>query len=54
MTQKEKIQTAMRAAMRIKSITTSLEYDAKSYDCTWPNSHIYDLKRIVDDLLKVL
>lgn len=54
MTQKEKIQKAMMAAMQIKSTATSLEREAKSYDTTWPLSYSRDLKTISENLLKIL
>jgi hypothetical protein len=54
MTQKEKIQKALTAAMQIKSIANSLEHEAKSYDSTWPLSYSRDLKTISENLLKVL
>ena len=54
MTQKEKIQIALRAAMQIKSIASSLEHEAKSYDSTWPLNYSRDLKTISENLLKVL
>jgi hypothetical protein len=54
MTQKEKIQKALTAAMQIKSIANSLEHEAKSYDSTWPLSYSRDLKTISENLLKAL
>ena len=54
MTQKEKIQKALTAAMQIKSIANSLEHEAKSYDSTWPLSYSRDLKTISENLLNVL
>ena len=54
MTQKEKIQKALTAAMQIKSVANSLEHEAKSYDSTWPLSYSRDLKTISENLLKVL
>lgn len=53
MTQKEKLNEAMRVAMRVKSIAKSIEFDAKDYDMTWPLQYVKDLNNLADNFLKL-
>ena len=53
MTQKEKLNEAMKFAMRIKSIARSLEFDANDYDASWPMYHVKDLNNLADNFLKL-
>ena len=53
MTQKEKIGKAIQMAMQIKSVASSLRYDARDYDCKFPLAHAERLERIADDFLKI-
>ncbi len=52
MTQKEKLGLARQMAMQIKSVASSLRYDAKSYDCRFPLEHAKRLEEIADSFLK--
>lgn len=53
MTQKEKLIKATKMAMMVKSIASSLRYDAKDYDVRFPLSHADNLERIANDFLKL-
>lgn len=53
MTQKEKLGRAIQMAMQIKSVASSLRYDAKDYDCRFPISHAERLEQIANDFLKI-
>jgi len=53
MTQKEKLNKARQMAMQVKSIASSLRYDAKDYDCQFPLEHAKRLEQIVDEYLKL-
>ena len=52
MTQKEKLGLARQMAMQIKSVASSLRYDAKDYDCQFPLEHAKRLEQIADNFLK--
>lgn len=53
MTQKEKLGRARQMAMQIKSVATSLRYDAMDYDCKFPLSHAKRLEEIAEGYLKL-
>lgn len=53
MTQKEKLGRAIQMAMQIKSVASSLRYDAKDYDCRFPISHAERLEQIANDFLEI-
>lgn len=53
MTQKEKLGHARIMAMQIKSVASSLRYDAKDYDCHFPIAHANRLEQIADEFLKL-
>ena len=53
MTQKEKLGRARIMAMQIKSVASSLRYDAKDYDCKFPLAHAKRLEEIANDYLKL-
>jgi hypothetical protein len=53
MTQKEKLNEAMKVAMRVKSIAKSIEFDARDYDESWPLHHVRDLNNLADNFLKL-
>ena len=53
MTQKEKIGKAIQMAFLMKSVASSLRYDAKDYDCKFPLSHAKRLEEIADEFLKL-
>ena len=53
MTQKEKLGRARQMAMQIKSVASSLRYDAKDYDCKFPLEHAKRLEQIADEYLKL-
>lgn len=53
MTQKEKLGHARIMAMQIKSVASSLRYDAKDYDCHFPIVHANRLEQIADEFLKL-
>ena len=52
MTQKERLGRAVRMAMQVKSVASSLRYDAKDYDCRFPIHHAERLEEIANDFLK--
>lgn len=53
MTQKEKLNEAMKVAMRVQSIARSIERECKDYDETWALSYVRDLKNIAENFLKL-
>lgn len=53
MTQKEKIGKAIQMAFLMKSVASSLRYDAKDYDCKFPLNHAKRLEEIADEFLKL-
>lgn len=53
MTQKEKIGKAVQMAMQIKSVASSLRFDARDYDCKFPIAHAERLERIADNFLNL-
>lgn len=53
MTQKEKLGRAIQMAMQIKSVASSLRYDARDYDCKFPIAHANRLEQIADEYLKL-
>ena len=53
MTQKEKLGRAKILALQIKSIASSLRYDAKDYDCQFPLEHAKRLEQMADEYLKL-
>ena len=53
MTQKEKLGKARQLAMVVKSVASSLRYDAKDYDCRFPIGHAERLERAADEFLKL-
>lgn len=53
MTQKEKLARAAMMAMQIKSVASSLRYDAKDYDCRFPISHAERLEQIANEYLRL-
>lgn len=53
MTQKERLGRAKIMAMQIKSVASSLRYDAKDYDCQFPLIHANRLEQIADEYLKL-
>lgn len=53
MTQREKIGKAIQMAMQIKSVASSLRYDARDFDCRFPIKHAERLERIADEFLKL-
>jgi hypothetical protein len=53
MTQKEKIGKAIQMAFLMKSVASSLRYDAKDYDCEFPLEHAKRLEQIADEFLKL-
>ena len=53
MTQKEKLGQAKIMAMQVKSVASSLRYDAKDYDCRFPITHAKRLEEIADNFLKL-
>lgn len=52
MTQK-KLGRANLLALQIKSIASSLRYDAKDYDCSFPLQYANRLEQIADEYLKL-
>lgn len=53
MTQKEKLDMARQLAMLMKSVASSLRYDAKNYDCRFPIAHAERLEHAADEYLKL-
>lgn len=53
MTQKEKLGRAIIMAMQIKSVASSLRYDAKDYDCKFPLTHAKRLEEIAEEYLSL-
>jgi hypothetical protein len=53
MTQKEKLGRARQLAMLMKSVASSLMYDAKDYDCQFPLEHARRLEQAADEYLKL-
>lgn len=53
MTQKEKLIKATMMAQRMKSIASSLRYDAKDYDVRFPLSYANELESIANEYLKL-
>jgi hypothetical protein len=53
MTQKEKLGRARQLAMSVKSVASSLRYDAKDYDCHFPIEHAERLEKAADEFLKL-
>lgn len=53
MTQKERIGKAIQMAMQIKSVASSLRYDARDYDCKFPLTHAKRLEEIADNFLNL-
>ena len=53
MTQKEKLGKATQMAMLMKSVASSLRYDAKDYDCRFPIEHAKRLEQAADEFLKL-
>ena len=53
MTQKEKLGRAIQMAMQIKSVASSLRYDARDYDCKFPIAHANRLEQIADEYIKL-
>lgn len=53
MTQKEKLGRARIMAMQIKSVASSLRYDARDYDCRFPLAHAKRLEEIADKFLEL-
>ena len=53
MTQKEKLGRAIQLAMLMKSVASSLRYDAKDYDCRFPLEHAKRLEEAADAYLKL-
>ena len=53
MTQKEKIGRAIQMALQIKSIASSLRYDAKDYDVRFPLSYADRLDKLAESYLSI-
>ena len=53
MTQKEKLGRARQLAMTVKNVASSLRYDAKDYDCSFPLEHAKRLEQAADEFLKL-
>ena len=53
MTQKDKLGRAVQLAMLMKSVASSLRYDAKDYDCRFPLEHAKRLEEAADAYLKL-
>jgi len=53
MTQKEKLGRARQLAITVKSVASSLRYDAKDYDCKFPLEHAKRLEQAADEFLKL-
>ena len=51
-TQKEKLIKATMMAQRMKSIASSLRYDAKDYDVRFPLAYADQLEKLANDFLK--
>jgi len=53
MTQREKLIKARMLALRMKSISKGLEYDAEDYGVNFPLQYARELKEQADDFLKL-
>lgn len=53
MTQREKIIKAKQMAMRMKSMASSIRYDAQDYGVKFPLSYADDLERMANEFLKL-
>ena len=53
MTQKEKLGHARILAMTVKRVASSLRFDAKDYDCSFPLEHAKRLEQAADEFLKL-
>ena len=53
MTQKKKLDEAIKVAMRVKSIAKSIEYDSKDYAMNWTLQYVRDLNNLADNFLKL-
>ena len=53
MTQKEKLAKARQLAMIMKSVASSLRFDAKDFDCKFPLEHAKRLEQAADEFLKL-
>ena len=54
MTLKEKIAKATIFAWKMKVLAARLEYEAKEYDCKWPNKYVSEMLIASEELLKQL
>lgn len=54
MTQKEKIQSSVMFAMRVKSIADDILREGNDYDMQWHKSYCKQLKEVSENILKKL
>lgn len=52
-TQKERLMKATMMAHQVKSIASSLRYDAKDYDVKFPLSYADRLEKLANEFLKL-